>query len=256
MATQARAATLFDREYRFFFITACLMALVLVAGFSANLLLGRSTFAVPPIFHLHAFVFFGWVVLYLAQTGLVATGSLALHRRLGWLALGWVPVMLILGIAILLTILRTTGGPFFFAKNEFLFGNLTGLATFAGTVFWAIGLRRRTDWHRRLMLGAMAGLTGPGFGRLLPVPLMMPWAWWISAVLFPALFIVAGMIADRRRLGRVHPAYWWGLGLLAGGQLVAQAIAYSPVGYAVTDAVTAGTPGAARPMQAQWPSRP
>lgn len=254
MATQASAASaVFEREHRFFFIIACVMAFILVAGFSTSIIFGRSSFSSPIIFHIHAFVFFGWVTLYLVQTGLVATGSTVLHKRLGWLALGWVPVMVGMGLAMTRHSVRTTGAPFFFDKNEFLIGNSIGIVCFAGLVGWAIMMRRRTDWHRRLMLCAMASITGPGFGRLLPMPFIIPWAWWISAVLFPAFFVMAGMIADRRRIGHVHPAYLWGLALMVGSQVLADAIAYSPVGYAITQAVTAGAPGAARPMRAQFP---
>lgn len=257
MATRASGAgAVFDREHRFFFVSACIMALVLVAGFSTNILFQRSSFAVPALYHVHAVTFFGWVVLYLLQTGLVATGSRALHKRLGWLALVWVPAMVVLGTAITVTVIRSTGGPFFFARDEFLIGNPIGILTFAGIVFWAIRLRRRTDWHSRLMFCAMASITGPGFGRLLPMPLMMPVAWVTAAVVFPALFILAGMMRDKRRIGRVHPAYLWGLGLLAGTQIVAEGIAFSPAGRAIGDAVTAGTPGAARPLYAAWPQHP
>lgn len=254
MATQAATTAVFEREHRFFFITACVMAFVLVAGFSTSIVFHRSTFASPLIFHLHAFTFFGWVMLYLVQTGLAATGSVALHKRLGWLALGWVPAMVVLGVTITVVAVRKDGGPFFFDKNEFLIGNPIGILCFAGVVFWAIALRRRTAWHRRLMLCAMALITGPGFGRLLPMPLMMPWAWWVAAVLFPSFFVIAGMIVDKRRMGRVHPAYLWGLGVMVGAQLLTDAIAYSPAGYAITEAVTAGMPGALRPMRAQWPT--
>lgn len=257
MATRAPAATqAFEQEHRFFFITACVMAFVLVAGFSTSVILGRSSFGSPILFHIHAFTFFGWVALYLMQTGLASTGSIALHKRLGWLALGWAPAMVILGIAITVTSVRGTGAPFFFDKNEFLIGNPLGILGFAGLVAWAITVRRRTAWHRRLMLCAMATITGPGFGRLLPMPFLMPWAWWTAAVVFPALFILAGMIVDYRRMGCVHPAYLCGLAIMVGAQLAADAIAYSPVGYAITDAVTADTPGATRPMKAQWPAQP
>lgn len=257
MATQASAAgTVFEREHRFFFISACIMALVLVAGFSTNILFQRSSFAVPLLYHVHAVIFFGWVVLYLLQTGLVATGSRRLHKRLGWLALAWVPAMVVMGTAITIFVIRANGGPFFFARDEFLVGNPIGILTFAGIVFWAIRLRRRTDWHSRLMLCAMASITGPGFGRLLPLPLMMPLAWVISAVVFPALFILAGMVRDKRRIGRVHPAYLWGLGLLVATQIVAEGVAFSPVGRAIGDAVIEGTPGAARPLYADWPKQP
>ena len=67
-------------EHRFFLTMAIVMALVIVGGFANNLAAGRSSFALPLIFHIHAFIFFGWVVLYVTQNALVATGSVALHR--------------------------------------------------------------------------------------------------------------------------------------------------------------------------------
>src|SRR5688500_13690478 len=89
-------------EHRFFFIMAWVMAVTILAGFGLNAALGRSSFAVPLIYHVHAFVFFGWVALYVAQNALVFSGNLALHRRLGWLSLLWLPLVLILGVVITL----------------------------------------------------------------------------------------------------------------------------------------------------------
>jgi len=155
MATSA--ATGARSEERFFFIMACIMSAVIVAGFSLNLVMGRSTFAVPIAYHIHAFVFFGWVAIYLAQNWLVASGNVALHRRLGWIAAIWVPVMVGMGMTIMVVVLRRNGGPFFFDQNEFLFSNLLGLLLFGGLVATAIVKRRQTDWHRRLMLVGMAG---------------------------------------------------------------------------------------------------
>lgn len=166
-------------DHRFFFITACIMAAVIVAGFTTNIVFGRSNFGLPLIFHIHAFVFFGWVALYLLQSGLVAAGSVRLHRRLGWLALGWIPAMMVLAVVMTVRSVRR-GAPFFFDANEFLFGNVLGIVYFAVTAGAAIVMRRRTAWHRRLMCCAMASLTGPGFGRLLPMPLVIPWAWWLA----------------------------------------------------------------------------
>lgn len=237
----------------FFFKTAIAMAAVLAAGFSVNLWAGRSSFSLPLIFHLHAFVFFGWTALYVTQTLLVGRGSLALHRRLGWLAALWIPAMVVLGFTITLHSLRTTGGPFFFDQPTFLIGNPVGVLTFAGLAVAAIRLRRRTDWHRRLMFCAMAGLTGPGFGRLLPLPFMIPWSWFAASLVMPMVFPLIGILADKRRTGSVHPAWWWGAGILAGSFCLGQAIAYSPLGVALTRAVVDGTPGAARPMQAFLP---
>lgn len=252
MATVAgtRAASADDG---FFFKTAIAMAAVLVAGFSVNLLAGRSSFALPRIFHLHAFVFFGWTTLYVLQTGLAGRGSLALHRRLGWLAVAWIPAMVVLGCTITLHSLRTTGGPFFFDQTTFLIGNPLGIVTFAGLATAAIVLRRRTDWHRRLMFCAMASLTGPGFGRLLPMPFMIPWSWFVASLVMPMIFPLIGIVADRRRGGSVHPAWWWGAGVFLASFLLGEAIAHSPLGAAMTHAVVDGTPGAARPLRAFLP---
>jgi hypothetical protein len=244
------------RERLFFFYMALAMAAVIVAGFSFNLAVGRSSFAVPILVHVHAFVFFGWVVLYLLQTALVTTGAVVTHRSLGWLALLWIPVMLVLGVAMTLHSVQTMGGPPFFDINEFLFGNIVGIGAFAVVALGGIAMRQRTDWHRRLMCCAMISLTGPGFGRLLPMPFLIPWAWWVAAVGIPLIFALVGVIRDRRRRGNVHPAWWWGIGALIGSQLLADAIAYSPLGYSITQSVIEGTPGAARDMKAFFPPMP
>lgn len=239
-------------EERFFFILACVMAGVLVAGFSLNLALGRSTFAVPPVYHIHAFIFFGWIALFLTQTWLQASGNVALHKRLGWLAAIWVPAMVVAGIAITLESVRLTGGPFFFDANEFLISNPIALVGFAGMIAAAIAMRKRSDWHRRLMLGAMASIMGPGFGRILPTPFMIPWAWEITNLVGLG-FVVAGMMRDKRHLGRVHPAWLVGIAVPVAALLLGQVLAYTDWGIELTKSVMEGHPGAARPMEAYLP---
>ncbi|RXR27671.1 hypothetical protein [Sphingobium fluviale] len=235
-------------ESSFFTICAVIMALLIVAGFSVNLAMGRSTFAVPPVFHFHAFVFFGWVALYLAQSFSIARGNIGLHRKLGKFAYAFVPVMVVLGTVLSLTSLRRTGSPFFFDQREFLFANIMMLWLFGILAITALRMPRSTGWHPRLMLTGMAILVGPGFGRLLPMPYMIPYAFLISEMLV-LVFPIAGMIADRRRTGRVHPAWAWGIGAILLTQLVADVLAFSDWGGAVTQAVVAGTPGAQRPME-------
>ncbi len=252
MATAFEQPVPTSSEEKFFFRMACVMAAIIVAGFSVNLAMGRSTFAVPTIYHVHAFVFFAWVAIYLAQNWLVSHDNLALHRRLGWIAVIWVPIMLVLAVAIMVTSLRRNGGPFFFDQNEFMISNTLLLVCFAGLVFAAVRLRRSTAWHRRLMLVSMAILTGPGLGRLLPMPLMIPHAW-RSIVVATLILPVVAMIADRRRYGKVHPALVWGVGAIVSTQVVADLIAYSELGVSLTQRAIEGTPGAARPMHAYLP---
>lgn len=239
-------------ERRFFLIMAVVMAAVTVAGFGLNLAMGRSTFAVPAMYHVHAVIFMGWLALYVAQAATIATGRRALHIRLGKVGYIYIPLMVAAGIAIMVTVARRTGGPFFFAVNEFLVSNIALLLAFGFVAIHALRRQRHTGWHRRLLLCSMSVLTGPGLGRLLPMPLMIPYAWTIS---FAAslIFIVIGMIADKRHHGRVHPAYWWGAGVYIGVFVLSMLLAFSPIGYAIADAVVAGTPGAERPMGAFLP---
>jgi hypothetical protein len=230
-------------EGGFFLRSAFAMAFVIVAGFSVQLAMGRSSFASPPLVHAHAIVFMGWVTLYLLQNVFAATGRMGLHRRLGWLATGWIVAMLVLGCMVTVAMVRRGQAPFFFRPLQFLVFDPMTLFGFAGLTVAAILLRRRTDWHRRLHFCAMSLLLGPGFGRLLPMPLLAPWAW--EATLAACLiFPLVGVAWDIRRSGKVHPAWGWGLGVMAGCLLLTEAITYSPVGGALYRQVTAGSPGA------------
>ncbi|HEY0437882.1 MAG TPA: hypothetical protein VGC92_14670 [Phenylobacterium sp.] len=229
---------------RFFLRSAFAMALVIVAGFSVQLAMGRSTFASPPLVHAHAIVFMGFVTIYLLQNIFATSGRMQLHRRLGWLASAWIVAMLVLGFAVTAAMVRRGQVPFFFRPVQFLIFDPASLLTFAGLTAAAVVLRRRTDWHRRLHFCAMAMLLGPAFGRLLPMPVLAPWSW--EAVMAACLiFPLVGMWADSRRDGRVHPAWGWGVAAMVGCLLATEAITYSPVGAAIYRAVAAGTPGAA-----------
>lgn len=175
---------------------------------------------------------------------LATGGNIALHRRLGWLAAAWMLPMLVLGAAVTLALVRGGRVPFFFAPQQFLVFDPLSLLAFAGLTSAAIALRRRTDWHRRLHFTAMAILIGPGVGRLLPMPLLAPWA-------YEAVFIVTlmppllGVAADWRRDGAVHPAWGWGIGTMFVLLLAIEAVTYSSIGNGIYAAITAGTPGAA-----------
>jgi hypothetical protein len=245
MATVAGAAiSVRAQDSRFFEISAVLMALVLVAGFSIHLAMRRSSFGAPTFVHVHAVIFFGWVLIYLTQTFLATRGPIALHRTLGWIAAGWVVAMVGAGFVVTLWRIQAGQTPFFFRPQHFLIANPLMLLVFTGLTAAAVTLRRRTDWHRRLHLCAMALLLGPGFGRLLPSPLLTPWAFQI-AVLCGLLFPLAGMIRDWVRSGRVHPAWLWGVGSAVMGMIAVEAITYSPLGDAIYAWAMEGTAGAA-----------
>lgn len=244
MATIAppRAGIRDDRG--FFFVLALGMALANVIGFGMQFAMGRSSFNAPPLVHLHALVFVGWLGFFVFQTWLVADGRVSRHRRLGWLGAGWAAVMVVLGIVTTLHLVRAGRVPFFFVPGYFLIMNALSVLVFAGLLWWAVAWRRRTEWHRRLVMCAMTAIMGPAFGRLVPAPLLIPWAaWGIFAAMM--LFPLAGILFDLRRYGRVHPAWWTGVAILLAMQVAIDLLAISPAGTGLYAAVTDGSPGAA-----------
>lgn len=243
MATIMPQRAVIHDDRRFFFALAAAMAIVNVLGFGLQFAMGRSTFAAPPLVHVHALVFVGWIGFFVFQTWLVANNRVSRHRRLGWLGAGWAAVMFLIGVAMTVSVVRAGHAPFFFLPGYFLVMNILAVLTFAGLLWWGVARRRRTEWHRRLVMSAMTAIMGPAFGRLLPAPLMMPFtAWGIFAGMM--LFPLAGMIHDVRRHGRVHPAWWYGVAILVGMQVTMDLVVLSPIGGALYAIVTAGAPGA------------
>ena len=230
-------------DERFFLRAAIIMAVTIVSGFSFQYLMGRSTFASPIRVHLHAFFFMGWVAIYLMQNIFVVTGRMQLHRRLGWIAAFWIIPMVVMGCFVTVEMVRRGYVPFFFRPLQFLIFDPVTVLTFAGLTVAAVRLRKRTEWHRRLHFCGMSLLLGPAFGRLLPMPLLQPWAW-EAAFAVTMLFPLAGVIADIRRSGRIHPAWHWGIATMIGCLVVTEAITYSPLGTSIYDAVAKGSPGA------------
>lgn len=228
------------------------MGLVFVAGFSVQLLAGRSSFSAPLIVHAHALVFFGWVVLSVVQAWLAASGRLLPHRWLGWVGAAWMLAMLILGPAVTIAAVRNERTPFFFQPQTFLFQDIVSVLAFFALATAAIAFRRRTGWHRRLHLCALATLMGPAFGRLLPMPLLGTNAFEIAAI--PGLAFPAWLtVREWRRDGALHPA--WLLGLLLFPVLLVSATGFarSAVGTALYEFAVAGSPMAGRPGLAYPP---
>jgi len=241
LATQAapRRAT---AEERFFMTSAVAMAIVIVAGFSFNAIMGRSTIFSPISVHLHGVLFMGFLGLYVTQSFLIASGNVAVHKRLGWLAAVMVPSMIAAALYVIVAMLRRGAVPFFFTPIYFLAMDTMILAGFVVLVVAAIRMRRRTDWHRRLMFCAMAAFTGNGLGRLLPMPLLIPYAG-EAAVAASLAFPIWGILSDRRRNGRIHPAWLCGIAVIVGGQLIAELVTHSPLGLSLYHWVAAGSPG-------------
>lgn len=246
LAVQQHTPAQADADLRFGAKLAIAMFLTAVAGFMTQYLAGRSTFAAPLRVHLHAIAFFGWLVIFVAQGWLGTRGPIALHRKLGWLAMGWMGFMLAMGTWVITAAVRNGTVPFFFRPQHFLIENPGTILIFIALTCYAVSRRRETDWHVRLHVCALAAIMGPAFGRLLPMPLLIPYAFEI-AVLAGLVFPVIGMIRDKRNTGRVHPAWRTGMTALVIGFVSIWLLAHSPVAAAIYDWVAAGSHGATVP---------
>jgi hypothetical protein len=164
----------------------------------------------PVIVHVHAAIFVVWMLLYLAQSILATNERISLHRTLGWFSTGMVAAILASGFLVTFSSIRRHTVPPFFGMGEFLLLNSLQLFAFAGLVISAIVLRRKVEWHRRLMVSAAAVMTEPAFGRLLPMPLLGSAMLWVLGAA-GMLFIIAGMGNDLLLRGRVHRAWLVGL---------------------------------------------
>jgi hypothetical protein len=208
----AKAASTDMRRTRVFHtgISIAFLA-VAFAGFSRTYYLNAFTGApaLGGLLHVHGAVFTTWLLLLFVQSTLVATHRVDWHRRLGifgaMLALAMVP----LGIGVALTAVRNgitkpVGDPL-----AFLIFPLGQTLLFGGFVAVALWKRRTPDVHRRLMVVATASLMTPAIVRLPFVE--KP----VLALLLSNLFIVAGMIHDRKTRGKVHRVYILGALILA-----------------------------------------
>jgi FtsH-binding integral membrane protein len=183
-------------------------------GLAAFIILGFAQFAlrgfVDPVaapfwVHLHGVLMLAWLALLVAQPTLVARQNLALHRRLGWVGALLAIAITALGVFTGLASLVLGRFPPFFLPPYFLALTVIESLVFGLMVWAAVRRRNRTDWHRRLMIGATIVILEPALGRILPMPLMIGWS---DIPIGLIQLAVVGIIAlhDRRTLGSVHPA--------------------------------------------------
>jgi hypothetical protein len=195
------------RRRPFYIGVSLLMGLIAVVGFWPTyfgpLVLG--TIAQPLLIHLHATVFVGWLVLFLTQVVLAASGRVAWHLRLGRLGIGYGVLVIIVGL--LTGISRSADRiRLGLAGERLLFvavADMTVFATFFGA---AIAFRRKPQIHKRLMMVAATMLLVAAASRMTFLPnLQVRQAVWVSPILL-------AMGYDFRAQRLIHPVYLLGLG--------------------------------------------
>lgn len=205
-------------ERRFFTGMAVAIVITAVAGFARTYFLrpvlpapAVAPYGLTPLIHLHAVLFTGWVLLFLAQARLVAARRIDLHRKLGLAAA--VVAVLMVGVGTLVAVQGALRGvaPFGMDPRRFMIVPLFAVVLFA--VFAAAGLRARRDpqSHKRLMLLATIAILPPAIARwVLLLGLGPPVVFAVAT-----LFLVPLVVWDLKTRGRLHPVTLWGGLLLA-----------------------------------------
>lgn len=200
------------RERRFFLLMAVAIALTVIVAFSLFYAAGISSFGSPWWVHVHAVTFVGWIVLYVLQNTFVFRNDVALHRKLGRIGAVYAGWVVLVGLVLTPLTLAVGRSPPFFTPSYFLALDWVNIVIFGALMYAAIRNRRRTDWHRRLMLCATICVIAPAWGRLIVLggaEMTAP----VNAA-FLLLYVIVGMLFDWRNRGRVHPAYYWGAAAL------------------------------------------
>jgi hypothetical protein len=208
---------------------ACAVIVAVFAGFAPTFYLRGSFTQTRPmsvLLHVHGVVFSTWISLFLIQALLIARGSRRLHQRLGWAGAAIAAAMIVLVTAAVIEQLRRVNGfpppPLALALSVF------DIVVFAALVGAALYYRRRSDWHKRLMLSATIVLLGAPMFRVV-IHLIgradMAKVSILSTLLVDAFFLpcFAYDLLTRRR---IHPAYLVALVLIVLDQ-VAQAMVVS-----------------------------
>jgi hypothetical protein len=146
------------------------MALLLAATLPA---FWPTYFMAPPYkadflhVHLHGVAMFAWMVLLLAQAGLIRAGLRPLHRALGKVSYGLVPVIVV--STLLLAHYRLRQGTPDAELLYFFYVQGALLAAFVFAYVQAIRHRHDPALHMRYMLGTALAVIDPILARILVV---------------------------------------------------------------------------------------
>src|SRR5690348_327374 len=207
------------RDHRFLAIAGATAFAAVLVGFARSYFL-KGLFGTPPLpwlVHLHAFLMTSWFVLFFVQIRLAATRRIALHRRLGVVGAGLAALMVIVGVVVARrAAARDLAIP---GDLEFLGFLLYALLMFAVLVSMALLLRRRKDYHQRLMLCSCLSMVGPGVARIplehVPVLSVLKTGGPLGLLGFMLVLAYACVGFDTWRNRRLHPAFVIGLLVLA-----------------------------------------
>lgn len=195
-----------QRERQFFLAMAAGLAAFTVFAFAQWAARGMvAPLSLPWWVHVHGAAMICWLVLLVAQSYFVAVGRNRLHRQFGRMGAPLLLAIAVFGIVTGYQSVALHRVPPFWTNGFLLALAFTSTTLFVALAAAGIALRSRTDWHRRLMIGATIILLTAAFDRTLPAQLVGAARPFSEGGL--QLVAVAVMAAhDWRARGRPHAA--------------------------------------------------
>jgi len=211
-STSRGRARVYNR--RFFGWVAAFFVLLVLVGFARTYFL-HSLFHVPApseLIEIHGILMTGWVLLFFVQSLLVLNARLGWHRKLGVAGVFWAAVIIPVGCMATLFAARReiqAHGPLVPQKLNVLGLELAQMCLFAGLVSAAVLLRKRGDYHKRLMMVATLCILPNAIVRLVLISNIrfLHSNIVIIGIWATLVFCIVGI--DSKRLGRLHPASGW-----------------------------------------------
>lgn len=198
-----------DRAQIFYLVCGLVGLAAALIGFSTTYLIpmARHSFSAPLMVHWHGLLCLSWLLLFIVQCLFIRRRGTLLHRRIGVIGLPIAIGILISGVMVARwTVTRDFAAMGQTAISSVL-GTITTLTWFVAFVAAAIILRRRPDWHKRLMLLATVAVLWPAWFRWRHLLPFVPRPDISLAIAVANLPLLIAAIRDWRRYGEIHPVW-------------------------------------------------
>jgi hypothetical protein len=198
---------------RFPVLAAGALAAVMILAFGRTFYV-KFLFDLPPLSRmavLHGILATLWLGLHVTQARLVAAHRVDIHRNLGIVAALVGVALAVQALDLGITRVATGHAPPGRDPLQFLSVPIGTTTMFVLFLSGALVLRKKKEWHKRLMLLATMSLLVPAAGRLdslVMLPLGLPRG--LIALLLTGVFVAWAWVHDWRKRGRVHAAYFVG----------------------------------------------
>jgi hypothetical protein len=241
MAARARAQLRLTNERLFYSGMALFIFVLVFVGFAPTWFMrgafetARPLKPLAPLVVLHGALFTAWIALFVTQAGLISARQHKVHMKLGLATVAVGAAMVVVGLLTAARQAALGSGPPDLAPLTWFTAPFSDMVVFPTLLAAGFAFRRDPQTHKRLMLCATGLMLQPGVGRMEFLPLFLGPE--TTAILAVLLLAIPLLLWDYAQRGKPHPASLFGIGLLAGQQLVRMAVWENPTWHAIAGSI-------------------